>query len=84
MKFVYQESIQVSKDQLPGLKIDENGMVNGDVFALAKPQSLIALAEWCDVWADELTDGTPAHIELRELATLEVWARAFRQMADAA
>lgn len=68
--------------ELPGLKVDEHGIVNGDEFHLVRPNTLLALADWCDGWRDQLGNGTPARIELRESLTLALWAQAFREMAD--
>jgi hypothetical protein len=82
LKFAYRRSIEVSGRLLPGLKTDADGVVHGDEFELTKPETLLALADWCGAWAGKLRDGTPARIELREGLTLDLWSEAFREMAD--
>jgi hypothetical protein len=81
LKFAFSRRIEVPGKDLPGLKTNAKGMVVGDEFKLTK-DSLVTLADWCDNWDDQLRDGTPARIDLRESLTLGQWSEAFREMAD--
>ncbi len=81
LKFRHRKKISVPGSKLPGLKTDHAGMVHGDEYELSVPQSLDALAAWCDAWRGELKDGTSAEVELRPGVTLNLWAKAFRGMA---
>ena len=81
LRFTHRRTVQIPGSELPGLKTDDAGIIHGDEYELAIPDSLLALAEWCEAWPDSLNDGRPARIELREYTTLEMWAAAFRKMA---
>lgn len=83
LKFVFRQRIKVPGASLPGLKTDDEGFVHGDEFELSKPDTLLVLADWCDGWAGELRDGTPADIQLRQGLTLAQWAEALREIAAA-
>jgi hypothetical protein len=83
LKFAFKQSIKVPGASLPGLKTDNEGFVHGDEFELSKPDTLLVLADWCDDWAGELRDGTPADIQLRQGLTLAQWAEALREIAAA-
>jgi hypothetical protein len=56
--------------------------VTGYEFELVNPDSLIALAEWCEAWNDKLSGGRDARIVFGQKAqNLKIWAHAFRDMA---
>jgi hypothetical protein len=82
MQFIFERSIEVSKERLPGLKADPDGKVRGDEFHLKIPEGLLSLADWCEAWNGRLSDGSLASIDLLEGHTLSVWALAFRDMAS--
>ena len=82
LKFKYLKPIKIHGSKLPGLKTDDDGYVNGDVFELTFPDSIEVLAEWCEGWSNELGDGTPAVIKLPLGQTLDEWASDFREMID--
>jgi hypothetical protein len=44
------------------------------------PDTLNALAEWCENWNGELKDRTPAVVDLLEGTTLTDWASDLREM----
>jgi GNAT superfamily N-acetyltransferase len=83
LAFAHKGPIQVPSEAVPGLAADADGYVYGELYELKDPETLQALAAWCDAWEGKLLDGTPAHIELRDSMTLDLWARAIRQMASA-
>jgi hypothetical protein len=69
-----------SKD-LPGLPVNEHGMVEGDLFAMTN-DSLSALADWCDSAPTVLKDGRrPLDIEFGEGFSFELFSVALRQMS---
>ena len=80
LKFVHSAPVRIHGSKLPGLKVDAEGYVNGDEFELAVPESLEALADWCEGWVGKLKDGTQAVIALPNGQTLEGWASDFREM----
>ncbi len=82
LKFAYSKSVKIPGSQLPGLRTDDEGYVNGDEFELTVPGSLEALAEWCEGWSGELKDGTPASISLPRGQTLDGWASDLREMIN--
>ncbi|MBU8825817.1 GNAT family N-acetyltransferase [Mycolicibacterium goodii] len=81
LKFAYKGQVAIPSDELPGLAADVDGYVRGDLFELV-PDTLHALAAWCDGWDGTLRDGSPAEIELMDGVSVNLWARAFRAMAD--
>ena len=81
LKFKKTKSVKFPSDQLPGLQTDKDGYVNGDEYEMTVPDTLNALAEWCENWRDQLKDETPARINLLEGTTLQDWASDFRDMA---
>jgi hypothetical protein len=81
-RFRHRKEVTIPSDELPGLKVEEDGMVHGDEFELTVPDTLIALATWCEEWAGELRDGTKAVLNLREGMTVADWAGEFRLMAE--
>lgn len=60
---------------LPGLQTQSDGNVHADEFELAVPQTLLALATWCNKPHGHL------EIVLRDGLTLAQWAEAFNEMA---
>ncbi len=67
---------------MPGLRTNEDGEVVGDELEMVVPETLNALATWCDSWNGKLKDGTDADIVLGPEPDLKVWASAFRDMAN--
>ncbi len=82
LKFRHTNTVTIPGHKLPGLKTDDEGNIHGDVFEITVPDSLLALAEWCEQWSNQLLDGRPARIELREFTTLSLWADVLRGMAE--
>lgn len=68
-----------SKD-LPGLPVNAQGMVEGDLFTMTN-DSLRALAEWCTPAPATLRDGRPLNIELGNEHSFEIFAAALSQMS---
>ncbi len=60
--FHHRKIISVDGKDLPGLKTDKNGKVNGDEFELTIPDTLIKLAEWCEKWNGKIKQGKRAEI----------------------
>lgn len=81
LAFHHKRKILVPGDQLPGLKVDENGNVNGDEFHITIPDSIHKLAKWCSEWNGTIKQKIPAEIKLRPHITLELWAKAFMEIA---
>lgn len=81
LKFRLSRRIKVPGSALPGLRTNTAGEVEGDEFELVKPNTLDALAQWCDTWSGRLKDGRDAQVLLRPGTSLSMWARAFRDMA---
>jgi len=81
--FHHRKTISVDGKNLPGLKTDKNGKVNGDEFGLTIPDTLIKLAEWCEKWNGTIKQGKRAEIIMSPIpgVTLKTWAKAFRMMA---
>ena len=82
LKFHHTEHIEVPTAKLPGLKANASGLVVGDEFELTVPDTLLALATWCETWGGKLKDDRPVRVVLRDGVSLAMWAVAFRQMAD--
>lgn len=81
LKFQRSKKVIIPGSALPGLRTNEDGNVVGDEFRMARPETLIALASWCDQWHDRLKDGTRATIKLRDGVSLDSWAQAMRGRA---
>lgn len=79
--FPHQRQIELPGDAIPGLRTDPDGMIRGDVFALAYPYTVEKLADWCETWDGRLRDGSTAEIQLFEGITVDIWGQALRQMA---
>ena len=82
LKFRLARKIKVPGERLPGLRTNAAGEVEGDEFELVRPDSLHALAEWCNTWNGKLSDGRKVKILLSPGTSLNKWARAFRDMAS--
>lgn len=81
LKFRYSKPIKVPGSAFPGLRTNAAGEVEGDEFELVKPDTLNALAQWCDNWDGRLGDNRVAKLLLRPGTSLRMWASAFRDMA---
>lgn len=77
-QFVRRDSYP-SKD-LPGLPVNTQGMVEGDLFTMTN-DSLRALADWCTRAPARLKDGRPLNIEFGDGHSFEIFAAALSQMA---
>lgn len=82
LKFRLSRRIKVPGSALPGLRTNAAGEVEGDEFELVMPDTLNALAQWCDTWNGRLKDGREAQILLRPGTSLSMWASAFCDMAS--
>ena len=82
LRFRLSRRIKVPGSDLPGLRTNAAGEVEGDEFELVEPDTLDALAQWCETWNDRLKDGRDAQISLRPGTSLSMWASAFRDMAS--
>jgi hypothetical protein len=80
LKFQRKCPVEVSGERLPGLRVNDKGMITGDELWLTKPDTLTALAAWCRGWSGRLKDGGPAEIVLRD--DVVTWARALDDMAS--
>ena len=83
LKFAHAGTLEIPGAQLPGLEADAEGFVVGDEFEMTTPDTLVALADWCEAWKGKLRDGRAADVSLRHGIDLGVWSAAFRQMANA-
>jgi hypothetical protein len=81
LKFHWVAAIKKPAHELPGLKANAQGYVEGDEFELTRPDTLIALAKWCRAWNGSLGKGATGVIELMPNTTLELMADAFDEMA---
>jgi hypothetical protein len=81
LKFRFTQRIKKSGSELPGLRTNAAGDVEGDEFELVRPDTLIALTKWCDRWDGKLKDGQDVQILLSPDTSLQMWAAAFRDMA---
>ena len=81
LKFSITNRVCIPVSELPGLKANADGYVEGDELGLVNPQTLTDLASWCRAWKDRLKDGRAAAIVLRDGISLEMWADAFDDMA---
>jgi hypothetical protein len=82
LKFRLTQRIKVPGSDLPGLKTNAAGDVEGDEFELVKPDTLNALGQWCEAWNGTLKDGRDAQILLPPRTSLRMWASAFRDMGS--
>jgi len=82
LKFRLSQRINVPGSELPGLRTNAAGEVEGDEFELVKPKTLVALAQWCDTWNGRLKDHREAQIILSPGTSLSMWASAFHDMAS--
>lgn len=80
LSFVKKCDVEAPGDQLPGLRVNEKGMVTGVEFWLTTPETLKQLAAWCRNWPGKLKDNRPARIVTRD--DLGTWAEAFEDMAS--
>lgn len=76
------EGMKISPSAVPGLPVEEDGFVHGDEFHITLPDTLIALAEFCENWTGHLRTGEEAEVQLPEDQDLELWAKIFREMAS--
>lgn len=82
LQFKHRRAVQIPGHLLPGLETQDDGFVHGDEFEMSLPGTLWALIQWCSEWNDELHDGTPAELILRESMTLAHWCDGFHDMAS--
>lgn len=78
--FAHAKAVEIPQEALPGLKADEDGMIRGDEYEIQLPQTLTALAEWAEKWHDHVNGGSDAIIELRTGVSMELWAKALRDL----
>jgi len=81
LKFRYSRPIKAPGSAFPGLRTNAAGDVEGDEFKLVKPDTLDALAQWCENWNGRLKDKREAKVLLSPGTSLPLWASAFRDMA---
>jgi hypothetical protein len=79
LKFHRKGPVEVEERHLPGLRVNDKGMVTGDELWMTTPDTLKTLAAWCRSWEGKLKSGQPAEIIIRD--DLATWAAAFEQMA---
>jgi hypothetical protein len=79
LKFQRKGPVTVDGKHLPGLRVDDKGMVTGDELWITTPNTLKTLAAWCRSWSGKLKSGQPAEIVMRD--DLATWAAAFEEMA---
>lgn len=82
LQFAHGCSVEIPGEALPGLRTNDKGFVVGDEFLLSTPGTLTALAGWCKAWSGKLKDGQQAEIVFGPGRSLEVWAKAFDDMAS--
>ncbi|HUN25388.1 MAG TPA: hypothetical protein VMU67_03700 [Steroidobacteraceae bacterium] len=82
LRFKLAREIEADGSEFPGLRQNAHGKVQGDEFEIGIPESLLALAEWCDSWSGSLTDGSAAVVTLSPHTSLSMWAEAFRDMTQ--
>jgi hypothetical protein len=66
-------------EALPGLPVNSNGKVEGDLFIFPRT-ALAALADWCDSNPTELRDGRPLKIRFGAGFGFPLYAAALRAM----
>lgn len=81
LKFKFISPLRIPASELPGLRANAEGLVEGDEFHIVVPESLIALAEWVEIWKSKLNNGEETKIILRPDISFKEWAIAFRSMA---
>jgi hypothetical protein len=81
LKFRWSRKIKKLGSELPGLRTNAAGEVEGDEFEFVKQDTLDALIQWCDRWDGKLKDGQDVRILLSPDTSLGMWADAFRDMA---
>lgn len=80
LKFETLRDVAIPKEDLPGLRADDDGFVRGTEFGLKRPETLDALADWANGWNGVLRDGSPAELVLREGVTMQLWRDVFLAM----
>jgi Acetyltransferase (GNAT) family len=80
LKFRFVSHLRIPAHELPGLRANSEGFIEGDEFQFVIPDSLIALLEWLGSWDGQLKNKERANIILRPKISLENWAAAFRDM----
>ena len=76
LRFKHASVVEIDGAQLPGLRADPDGKIRGDEYELAKPDSLIALAEWAHGWTGFLPNAETADIDFRSGVDIAVWRKA--------
>jgi GNAT superfamily N-acetyltransferase len=84
LRFRRSKSVVVPGSKLPGLRVNEEGNVVGDEFAMDRKETLVALASWCGRWSGKMKDGTSASIDFMEGISLAEWERALSERAGKA
>lgn len=81
LRFRRTKPLKVPGDALPGLRTDDEGFVNGDEFEIAVPETLNALADWCQGWSGALKEKIEARIEIPTHSSMQEWATDLREIA---
>lgn len=81
LKFRWAKRLRIPGDQLRGLRTDDEGFVNGDEYEIAVPETLSALADWCEGWSGALRGNTEARIEMLAHSSMQDWATDLREIA---
>ncbi len=68
--------------KLPGLKQNEKGKVPGFELSITIPDTINAIADWCDGFEGKLKDNRPVELLLPTDLDLKAWARALRSMVS--
>jgi hypothetical protein len=74
-------AMNVPATELPGVVTNDRGYVVGDEYAVDPAIAALLMAEWCKEWSGALKDGTHAEIRMRPGVSVQLWERAFREMA---
>ena len=82
LRFRQSKHIKLPGALLPGLRTNIAGEIEGDEFETVRPDSLLALSQWCNTWDGKLKDGREVKVLLSPGTSLNLWAKAFREMAS--
>jgi hypothetical protein len=66
--------------RLRGLRKNDRGNVEGYELSMSVPDTVNALAEWCERWDGKLKDGREAEVMLPSDDSLAKWSQALRSM----
>jgi len=82
LKFTRRDPVYIPGDLLPGLPVNADGCVEGDVYELCDVTAIVSLADWCTNAPANLKDGRQVNIKLPRGYTLQKCSESLRVLAS--